>query len=104
MRGSRAAGLFVAAAMAAGGGAACTSSGHRVARAVQPLTLRITAPAEPPEPAAPTPRPPSVVADALLTSVGIFPAPGAPPSGTLPNPNSLGQPLVFRVLQSQGAW
>src|SRR5204862_5930437 len=47
---------------------------------------------------------PEMAADAKLTSVGIFPAPGAPPSGTLANPNALGQPLVFLVKEQHGDW
>jgi hypothetical protein len=48
----------------------------------------------------------ATVADAVLTSVGIFPAPAddAAPLGTIPNPNSLGKPLVFLVRERQGDW
>ena len=100
------AGALLVVAVAAGSGA-CMSSGHRVARPVHappPPPPPTTVPAAPAVVPVPAPTPPALVADALLTSVGIFPAPGAPPSGTLANPNPLGRPLVFHVLQQQGGW
>src|SRR5205085_1010323 len=87
-------------------GLSACSGRHRVvptavAAPGPPAAPVVTAPPPPPPPPGP---PPAVVADAILTSVGIFPSPGAPPSGTLANPNPLGQPLVFLVREQQGGW
>src|SRR5947199_1362857 len=105
-----AAALVLAAIVLIGG--ACTTS-HPVTRAVAPRPAAVAAPPvqpvapeaeQPPPVPVPAPRPPVLVADANITSVGVFPAPGAPASGTLANPNPLGRPLVFLVRQQQDGW
>jgi lipoprotein-anchoring transpeptidase ErfK/SrfK len=90
---------------------ASCSSHHRpvakegVAVPVAPVAMPTPTVPEPAPPPAPAPVT-ATVADARLMSVGIFPAPSADaaPLGTIPNPNSLGKPLVFLVKEQQGDW
>jgi lipoprotein-anchoring transpeptidase ErfK/SrfK len=96
--------VFLVAALA---GTGCSSRTPGVVHPAQAEVPIITAPS----PAAVTPPPPPVIpaeaalaADAQLTSIGIFPEPGAPPSGTLANPNPLGRPLVFLVKEQRDGW
>jgi lipoprotein-anchoring transpeptidase ErfK/SrfK len=98
------AGLVLLAALVwvSGGGGPRTQTGHRVV-ATRPLPT-ITLP--PAVPALVTlPQQPATVATASVPTVPLYASPGAAaPSGQLSNPNSLGAPLTFLAVATQGEW
>ena len=81
-------------------------AGPGVHRAAALHTSTVPAPQAAPGPMpVPLPSDPASVASAAVAAVPVYPWPGGgTPGMTLPNPDSLGAPLVFLATATEGAW